>query len=84
MNGETILTDMAACEPSSALSTTQETGKWYLVAPVSLAAIAAGADGLLVEVHPNPDLALCDGPQSLTFENFSNMMTQVKAVAAVR
>ena len=60
------------------------TGKWYLVAPVSLAAIAAGADGLLVEVHPNPDLALCDGPQSLTFENFSNMMTQVKAVAAVR
>jgi 3-deoxy-7-phosphoheptulonate synthase len=60
------------------------TGKWYLVSPVSLAAIAAGADGLLVEVHPNPDLALCDGPQSLTFENFSNMMAQVKAVAAVR
>ena len=60
------------------------TGKWYLVTPVSLAAIAAGAHGLLVEVHPNPDLALCDGPQSLTFENFSNMMNQVRAVAAVR
>ncbi len=60
------------------------TGKWYLVAPVALAAIAAGAHGLLVEVHPNPDLALCDGPQSLTFENFRTMMNQVNAVASVR
>ncbi|PKB63476.1 MAG: 3-deoxy-7-phosphoheptulonate synthase [SAR202 cluster bacterium Io17-Chloro-G2] len=60
------------------------TGKWYLVTPVALAAIAAGAHGLLVEVHPNPDLALCDGPQSLTFENFNNMMNQVNAVASVR
>ena len=60
------------------------TGKWYLVTPVALAAIAAGAHGLLVEVHPNPDLALCDGPQSLTFENFGNMMNQVRAVASVR
>ena len=60
------------------------TGKWYLVTPVALAAVAAGAHGLLVEVHPNPDLAKCDGPQSLTFENFSNLMQQVHAVAAVR
>ena len=60
------------------------TGKWYLVAPVALAAIAAGAHGLLVEVHPNPDLALCDGPQSLTFENFRTMMNQVNAIASVR
>jgi len=60
------------------------TGKWYLVTPVALAAVAAGANGLLVEVHPNPDLAKCDGPQSLTFENFSNLMQQVHAVAAVR
>ena len=58
------------------------TGKWYLVTPVALAAIAAGAHGLIVEVHPNPDLAKCDGPQSLTFENFQSMMTQVHAVAA--
>ena len=57
------------------------TGKWYLVTPVALAAIAAGAHGLLVEVHPNPDKALCDGPQSLTFENFSLMMDQVRAVS---
>ena len=60
------------------------TGKWYLVTPVALAAIAAGAHGLLVEVHPNPDLALCDGPQSLTFENFGIMMNQVRAIASVR
>ena len=60
------------------------TGKWYLVTPVALAAIAAGANGLLVEVHPNPDLAKCDGPQSLTFENFSNLMQRVDALAAVR
>jgi 3-deoxy-7-phosphoheptulonate synthase len=58
------------------------TGKWYLVTPVALAAIAAGAHGLLIEVHPNPDIAKCDGPQSLTFENFSNLMHQVKAVTA--
>ena len=60
------------------------TGKWYLVTPMALAAVAAGAHGLLVEVHPNPDLAKCDGAQSLTFENFSSLMDQVPALAAVR
>ncbi len=60
------------------------TGKWYLVTPVALAAVAAGAHGLLIEVHPNPDVAKCDGAQSLTFENFNNLMDQVSAVAAVR
>jgi 3-deoxy-7-phosphoheptulonate synthase len=60
------------------------TGKWYLVTPVALAAVAAGAHGLLVEVHPNPDMAKCDGPQSLTFQNFNIMMDQVNAVASVR
>ena len=60
------------------------TGKWYLVTPVALASVAAGAHGLLVEVHPNPDLAKCDGPQSLTFENFEMLMEQVKALSAVR
>ena len=60
------------------------TGKWYLVTPVALAAVAAGAHGLLIEVHPNPDQAKCDGAQSLTFDNFSSLMDQVKAVAAVR
>ena len=58
------------------------TGKWYLVAPLALAAVAAGADGLIIEVHPNPDQALKDGAQSLTFENFERMMAQVAAVAA--
>ncbi len=57
------------------------TGKWYLVAPLALAAIAAGADGVMIEVHPTPDLALKDGPQSLTFENFSALMEQLKPVA---
>ena len=61
------------------------TGKWSLVTPVALAAIAAGAHGLLIEVHPNPDLAKCDGAQSLTFQSFSSLMDQVRAVvAAVR
>jgi 3-deoxy-7-phosphoheptulonate synthase len=46
------------------------TGKWYLVEPMAMASIAAGADGLIMEVHPNPDHALSDGAQSLTFENF--------------
>jgi 3-deoxy-7-phosphoheptulonate synthase len=61
------------------------TGKWHLVTPMALAALAAGAQGLLIEVHPNPDLAKCDGPQSLTFENFNKLMDQARAViAAVR
>jgi len=58
------------------------TGKWYLVAPVALAAVAAGADGLMIEVHPSPDHALKDGFQSLTFENFASLMRTVPAVAA--
>ena len=57
------------------------TGKWYLVAPVALAAVAAGADGLLVEVHPSPDHALSDGFQSLTFDNFRALMAAVPHVA---
>ncbi len=58
------------------------TGKWYLVPPVSLAALAAGADGVIVEVHPDPDRARSDGSQSLTLDNFAVMMRQLEAVAA--
>jgi len=54
------------------------TGKWSLVEPVGLAAIAAGADGLQVEVHPNPDQALSDGAQSLTPANFAKLMGKVR------
>jgi 3-deoxy-7-phosphoheptulonate synthase len=56
-------------------------GKWRFVEPMARAAIAAGADGLLVEVHPNPAEALCDGPQSLTPENFSSMMQKLGDIA---
>src|SRR5262245_29562757 len=58
------------------------TGKWYLVAPLALAALAAGADGIIVEVHPDPDRAQSDGAQSLTCENFAALMPQLAAVAA--
>ena len=57
------------------------TGKWHLVAPLALASVAAGADGLIIEVHPSPDHALSDGAQSLTPDNFSRLMPQVAAVA---
>ena len=56
------------------------TGRWYLVTPIAAAAVAAGADGLIVEVHPNPDTAKSDGAQSLTFENFAKLMARVNAV----
>ena len=59
------------------------TGRWHLVLPMGVAAIAAGADGLLVEVHPNPDHAMSDGPQSLTFENFATLMNGVQSVAPI-
>lgn len=55
----------------------QGTGRWSLVRPMSLAAIAAGAAGLLVEVHPHPDEALSDGSQSLDFTNFERLMGDV-------
>jgi len=56
-------------------------GKWYLVKPMCLAAVAAGADGVLVEVHPRPDEALCDGSQSLTIENFEDCVEGIRRVA---
>ncbi|MBI4331331.1 MAG: 3-deoxy-7-phosphoheptulonate synthase [Chloroflexi bacterium] len=58
------------------------TGKWYLVSPMARAAVAAGAHGLMIEVHPTPDTALKDGAQSLTFENFEKLMAAVSPVAA--
>ena len=57
------------------------TGKWDLVGPVAKAAIAAGADGLLVEVHPNPEEALSDGAQSLKPERFAQLVIELRAVA---
>ncbi len=60
----------------------QGTGKRSLVGPVALAAVAAGADGLIVEIHPQPDAALKDGAQSLTLEQYAGLMPQVRAVAA--
>lgn len=57
------------------------TGNWRLVGPMALAAVAAGADGLLIEVHPNPELAWSDGPQSLTPTHFADLMLKIKAVA---
>lgn len=53
------------------------TGRRELVEPLSLAAIGAGADGLMIEVHPNPEEALCDGPQSLVPEDFAKLMAKV-------
>ena len=53
------------------------TGKWRMIKPMCFAAVAAGADGLMVEMHPNPARALSDGAQSLTPENFKEMMSGV-------
>ncbi len=58
------------------------TGKRHLVLPLSRAAIAAGADGLLIEVHPDPESALSDGPQSLNFKEFGALMSEISRVAA--
>jgi len=58
-------------------------GRRDLVMPLSLAAAAAGADGLIVEVHPNPDQAICDGPQQLVADEFADYVERVQAAAAV-
>lgn len=56
-------------------------GRWELVEPLALAAVAAGADGLIVEVHPHPSEALSDGEQSLTPARFAQLMEHCEAVA---
>jgi len=53
-------------------------GAFEYVIPLSKAALAAGADGLMIEVHPQPDRALSDGAQSLTFENFAKLCKEIK------
>ncbi|NLC38897.1 MAG: 3-deoxy-7-phosphoheptulonate synthase [Clostridia bacterium] len=57
------------------------TGIWKLVPPMTRAAVAAGADGFMVEVHPDPARALCDGPQSLHPEKFASLVEQIKPLA---
>lgn len=59
----------------------QATGNRDIVAPLSLAAIAAGADGLMIEVHNHPEKALSDGPQSMRFEQFSDLLEKIKVLA---
>ncbi|MEA2148186.1 MAG: 3-deoxy-7-phosphoheptulonate synthase [Solirubrobacteraceae bacterium] len=58
-------------------------GRRDLVEPLSLAAAAAGADGIIVEVHPDPDEAICDGPQALRSEDFAAFAAKVEQVAAI-
>jgi len=57
------------------------TGKWRYVPPMARAAVAAGADGLIIEVHPCPSEALSDGPQSLRPDNFESLMTDIRVLA---
>jgi 3-deoxy-7-phosphoheptulonate synthase len=58
-------------------------GRRDLVLPLSLAAAAVGADGIIVEVHPRPDEAICDGPQQLVADEFADYIERVQAAAAV-
>ncbi|AGB41352.1 phospho-2-dehydro-3-deoxyheptonate aldolase [Halobacteroides halobius DSM 5150] len=57
------------------------TGSWKYVTPLAKAALAAGADGLMTEVHPDPANALCDGPQSLRPDKFRKMVSEMKPIA---
>ena len=63
------------------LDPSHSTGRWEFVTPIARAGIAAGADGLIVEVHQTPELALSDGTQSLKPERFAQMVRQVRAIA---
>ncbi len=59
------------------------TGDSTLVPPMARAAVACGADGVMVDVHPDPSRALCDGPQSLTPDEFAALMGSLRAIAGV-
>jgi 3-deoxy-7-phosphoheptulonate synthase len=58
------------------------TGMWNLVAPIAKAAVAAGADSIMVEVHPDPARAMSDGQQSLTPKKFAQLVQELKAIAS--
>ena len=58
-------------------------GRRDLVEPLSMAAAAAGADGIVIEIHPDPDTAICDGPQSLRCEDFAQLAARVERVAEI-
>jgi len=55
-------------------------GQREFVAPLACAAVAAGADGVFLEVHPDPDSALCDGPNSLSFEGVESLLITLKEI----
>ena len=57
------------------------TGRWKLGGPMAKSAVAAGVDGLIIEVHPNPRISLSDGAQSLTLKNFNKLVVELDAVA---
>ena len=59
------------------------TGRWQMVQPMARAAVAAGADGLMIEVHPHPEVALSDGDQSLKPANFKIVMDEVKQIMKI-
>lgn len=59
------------------------TGRWEMVRPMARAAVAAGCDGLIIEVHPHPEVALSDGDQSLTPKNFNSVMNELGKIAKV-
>ncbi|MBR1859104.1 MAG: 3-deoxy-7-phosphoheptulonate synthase, partial [Selenomonadaceae bacterium] len=59
------------------------TGRWQMVKPMARAAVAAGCDGLIIEVHPNPEVALSDGDQSLKPKNFDRLMKDLAAIAKI-
>ncbi len=65
------------------LDPSHSTGTRDTVIPMSRAGIAVGADGLLVDIHPYPERALCDGPQALLFDMFKQMVFEVRAIAAI-
>ena len=65
------------------LDPSHSTGTRDTVIPMSRAGIAVGADGLLVDIHPYPERALCDGPQALLFDMFKQMVGEVRAIAQI-
>lgn len=58
-------------------------GKWWLVEPMAKAAVAAGCDGLMIEVHNEPECAMCDGPQSLKPKKYAELLNQIKEIAKI-
>ena len=83
LRAETIVYGERQIEISGGVDPSHAAGMWWMVEPLAKAAVAVGADGLLIEVHNDPEAAWCDGAQSLKPDRFAKLMGDLRGIANI-